>query len=130
MNSNSPYGAISEWRHAPLAALGRCHTGPRHIHHAEDETFVILTGACRVWIEGEEQLLNAGQSAFIPRGKEHTFQPVGDQPCRHLVILTPGGFEGFFTDMAAGKFAIPDDMPSIVESGERHNMTFTGPPLD
>ncbi|MEC8630536.1 MAG: cupin domain-containing protein [Pseudomonadota bacterium] len=103
---------------------------PLHIHHAEDETFVILTGACRVWIEGEEQLLNAGQSAFIPRGKEHTFQPVGDQPCRHLVILTPGGFEEFFPDMAAGKFAIPDDMPSIVESGERHNMTFTGPPLD
>ena len=46
------------------------------------------------------------------------------------MILTPGGFEGFFTDMAAGKFAIPDDMPSIVESGERHNMKFTGPPLD
>jgi quercetin dioxygenase-like cupin family protein len=103
---------------------------PRHIHHAEDETFVILTGAVRVWLEGEELILNAGESAFIPRGKEHTFKVIGDEPCRHLVILTPGGFEGFFADMAAGQFAIPDDMPSIVEAGERHNMTFTGPPLD
>ncbi|NDW53795.1 cupin domain-containing protein [Aliiroseovarius sp. PrR006] len=103
---------------------------PRHIHHNEDETFVILTGACRVWLEGEEQVLEAGGSTFIPRGKEHTFKVIGDEPCRHLVILTPGGFEGFFADMVAGQFAIPDDMPAIVESGDRHNMTFTGPPLD
>lgn len=103
---------------------------PRHIHHNEDESFVILTGACQVWLEGEEKVLQAGESAFIPRGKEHTFKVIGNEPCRHLVILTPGGFEGFFADMAAGQFAIPDDMPAIVESGERHNMTFTGPPLD
>lgn len=103
---------------------------PRHIHHNEDETFVVLTGACRLWLEGEEIELEAGQSAFVPRGKEHTFKVIGDEPSRHLVILTPGGFEGFFADMAAGQYAIPDDMPAIVESGERHHMTFTGPPLD
>ncbi|WP_292062083.1 cupin domain-containing protein [Marivita sp. XM-24bin2] len=103
---------------------------PRHIHHNEDETFVILTGACRVWLEGEEIELVAGQSAFIPRGKEHTFKVIGDEPSRHLVILTPGGFEGFFAEMAAGQFAIPDDMPAIIEAAERHNLTFTGPPLD
>ncbi|CUJ19577.1 cupin domain-containing protein [Cognatishimia activa] len=103
---------------------------PRHIHHNEDEAFVVLTGTCRVWLEGEEKVLQAGESAFIPRGSEHTFKVIGNEACRHLVILTPGGFEGFFVDMAAGQFAIPDDMPAIVESGERHNMTFTGPPLD
>lgn len=103
---------------------------PRHIHHNEDETFVILTGVCRVWLEGEEQVLRAGESAFIPRSKEHTFKVIGDEPSRHLVILTPGGFEGFFADMATGQFEIPGDMPAIAESGKRHNMTFTGPPLD
>lgn len=103
---------------------------PRHIHHNEDETFVILTGQCRVWLEGEETVLCAGQSTFVPRGKSHTFKVIGDEPCRHLVILTPGGFEGFFADMATGQFAIPDDMPAIIEAGERHHMSFTGPPLD
>ena len=103
---------------------------PRHIHHNEDETFVILTGSCRIWIEGEEKVTQAGESVFIPRGKEHTFKVTGSEPCRHLVILTPGGFEGFFSDMAAGQFKIPDDMPSIEESAKRHNMSFTGPPLD
>lgn len=103
---------------------------PRHIHANEDETFVILTGACRVWLEGEEFLVSAGESTFIPRGKEHTFKVVGDTECRHLVILTPGGFEGFFADMAAGQYRIPDDMPAIEKSAARHNLTFTGPPLD
>jgi hypothetical protein len=32
--------------------------------------------------------------------------------------------------MAAGKFAIPDDMPAILESAERHNLSLTGPPID
>lgn len=103
---------------------------PRHIHHNEDETFVTLTGSCKVWLGGEERVLSAGESAFIPRGKEHTFKVIGDEPCRHLVILTPGGFEGFFADMAARQFAIPDDMPEIEKSAEKHNMTFTGPPLE
>ena len=103
---------------------------PRHIHHAEDETFVVLSGACRIWLEGQEFDLTAGQSAFIPRGKEHTFKVIGQEPCRKLIILTPGGFEGFFADMAEGQFAIPNDMPAIDASAARHNMTFTGPPLD
>lgn len=103
---------------------------PRHVHQNEDETFVILTGACKFWLEGQEFTAVAGESVFIPRGKEHTFTVTNDGPCRHLVILTPGGFEGFFADMAAGQFRIPEDMPAIVESATRHNMAFTGPPLD
>ena len=103
---------------------------PRHVHMNEDETFVILTGTCKFWLEGEESTAGAGESVFIPRGKEHTFKVTGDEPCRHLVILTPGGFEAFFTDMAAGQCRIPEDMPAIEESAKRHNMAFTGPPLD
>lgn len=102
---------------------------PRHVHMLEDETFVMLTGLCRVWIEGEEFTKGPGETVFIPRGKEHTFQVIGDEPSRHLVILTPGGFEGFFADMAKGQFQIPADMAQIEESAKRHNLTFTGPPL-
>ena len=103
---------------------------PRHVHMDEDETFVILTGTCKFWLEGNEFKANAGESVFIPRGMEHTFKVEGDGPCRHLVILTPGGFEGFFEDMAKGQCRIPEDMPAIEASAKRHNMAFTGPPLD
>ncbi|MDK1373056.1 MULTISPECIES: cupin domain-containing protein [unclassified Sinorhizobium] len=103
---------------------------PRHIHEAEDEIFVILTGRCKFWLGGEELMRGPGETVFIARGSEHTFQVIGDTPCRHLVILTPGGFEEFFAEMAAGQFSIPDDMPAIVEAAGRHNLRFTGPPLD
>ena len=102
---------------------------PRHIHHAEDETFVLLTGDCEFWLDGKTLTRGPGQTVFVQRGKEHTFRVVGDRPSRHLVILTPGGFEGFFADMAQGKFRIPEDMPAIQQSAARHNLSFTGPPL-
>ncbi|OWY01551.1 MULTISPECIES: cupin domain-containing protein [Thioclava] len=103
---------------------------PRHVHQTEDETFVMITGTCKVWIDGDEQIACPSESVFIPRGTNHTFKVVGDEPSRHLVILTPGGFEAFFAEMAAGQFRIPEDMPAIEEAAARHNLAFTGPPLD
>lgn len=103
---------------------------PRHIHHDADETFVVLTGDVEFWIAGDRFMRGPGQTAFIPRGREHTFRVISDTPSRHLVILTPGGFEGFFAEMAAGQFRIPEDMPAIEESAARHHLTFTGPPLE
>ncbi|MFW8635698.1 cupin domain-containing protein [Cribrihabitans pelagius] len=103
---------------------------PRHIHQREDEALVMLSGTCKVWIAGREAIAGPGESVFIPRGTEHSFKVAGSAPSRHLVILTPGGFEGFFAEMAAGRFRIPDDMAAIEESAGRHNLTFTGPPLE
>lgn len=103
---------------------------PRHRHEAEDETFVVLSGEMLVWIAGETRRLGPGEAAQIPCGVEHTFQPVGDAPARHLVILTPGGFERFFEEMCDSNPRIPEDLPRIVEAAERHNCYFTGPPLE
>lgn len=103
---------------------------PRHMHANEDEVFVILSGEISYWIEGQTGHVGPGETLFIPRGKEHTFQVPGDQPCRHLVILTPGGFEGFFAEMAAGQYSIPADMEAVNASAARHGLTFTGPPLE
>ena len=102
---------------------------PRHVHHDADEVFVTLTGDAAFWLEGKRVHCGPGQSIFVPRGMEHTFRIVSDVPCRHLIILTPGGFEGFFQEMAAGQYAIPADMAKIVEIAERYHLTFTGPPL-
>lgn len=69
---------------------------PRHVHEAADEAFVVLSGEVEFWLDGETFRRGPGETAFIPRGVEHTFRVVSDTPSRHLVILTPGGFEGFF----------------------------------
>ena len=70
---------------------------PRHVHEAADEAFVVLSGEVEFWLDGETFRRGPGETAFIPRGVEHTFRVVSDTPSRHLVILTPGGFEGFST---------------------------------
>ncbi len=103
---------------------------PRHVHEREDETFVVVSGACEFWLEGNTFTRGPGESTFIPRGREHTFRVVGSQPGRHLLILTPGGFEGFFAEMAQGNFRIPEDMDQVAASAARHSLRFTGPPLD
>jgi mannose-6-phosphate isomerase-like protein (cupin superfamily) len=103
---------------------------PRHIHQDADEAFVILTGECEFWLERKRFTAGPGETVCIPRGREHTFRVVSDHPCRHLVILTPGGFEGFFVEMAKHGYRIPDDMGSVIEAGKRFHLDFTGPPLE
>ena len=102
---------------------------PRHIHHAEDEAFIVLTGELEVWMNGETSFAGPGQTVFIPRGAEHAFRNCGAAPSRHIAIVTPGGFEHFFEEMVAGDLRIPEDMPAVIEAGKRHRLTFTGPPL-
>lgn len=102
---------------------------PRHLHEREDETFILVSGTCEFWLDGQSFTKGAGETAFIPRGREHTFRVIGTEACRHLIILSPGGFEEFFADMAAGQFRIPEDMDQINASAARHSLRFTGPPL-
>jgi quercetin dioxygenase-like cupin family protein len=100
---------------------------PRHVHAREDEAFHILSGEIEFWVAGTTIRRGPGGSAFVPRGTEHAFRTLS--PVTMLVALTPGGFEGFFAEMAAGAFRIPEDMGPIGESAARHRMVFTGPPL-
>lgn len=102
---------------------------PMHIHHGEDEAFFILSGEVEFSVGGTRLRKGPGEAAFVPRGVEHTFTVVGDKPCRHLVILTPGGFEGFFAEMAEGQFRILEDMEQVQDSAKRHSLEFTGPPI-
>ncbi|WP_204112822.1 cupin domain-containing protein [Shimia biformata] len=102
---------------------------PRHIHDDADETFYVLTGEVDFWMDGEISTAQAGDVVFIPRGREHTFRVAGTLAARMLTIMTPGGFETFFADVAQEGLTIPDDMKRIAEIGAGYNLRFTGPPL-
>ncbi|WP_416797645.1 cupin domain-containing protein [Ciceribacter azotifigens] len=102
---------------------------PRHIHNREDETFHIQSGEVEFWMNGQRRLEGPGSVVFVPRGTEHAFRVVGDLPARMLTIMTPGGFEGFFAEMAEHNCRIPEDMDQVAAIGARFGLTFTGPPL-
>ncbi|WP_244153577.1 cupin domain-containing protein [Sulfitobacter delicatus] len=102
---------------------------PLHVHQDADETFVMLSGQAEFILNGERSIVGEGETVFVPRGAEHTFRVVGDVPSRHLVILTPGGFEGFFVEMGRDQLAIPSDMEEITKRAALYHLAFTGPPL-
>ena len=114
---------VAAWARRPIETF---HGG---VNDVVDVALIVVTGEGEVVVDGETFTVAAGQALLIPKGREHTFRVVGDKPSRHLLILTPGGFEGFFADMAQGGFRIPEDMPAVLESAARHHLTFTGPPI-
>jgi quercetin dioxygenase-like cupin family protein len=99
---------------------------PRHIHRREDETFYVISGTVEFWIDGASRTAKAGDAAFVPRGKEHTFYVVGPDPAEMLTTLTPGGFEGFFFAVSESVLA---DIPAMAQFAKDFEMEVTGPPL-
>jgi quercetin dioxygenase-like cupin family protein len=102
---------------------------PRHIHKAEDETFYILAGEVEFWQEGRKSQHGPGEVVFVEKGRNHTFRVIGEMPARMVTVMTPGGFDGFFAEMAKGQYRIPQDMAQIAATGAGFNLEFTGPPL-
>lgn len=102
---------------------------PRHVHLGEDETIFVAEGRLRFWLEGETFERGAGEAAFVPRGREHSFIVLGPSPARLVTTVTPGGFEGFFPAVARERLRVPEDLPRLREVGRLYGSEFTGPPL-
>ena len=72
---------------------------PLHVHHTEDEAFLILEGEVVLYVGDERIEAAAGQFAFGPRDVPHRFD-VGPAGARMLWVLTPAGFENFVEDVS------------------------------
>ena len=109
------------------AEMGGPKGPPRHIHEDADEAFYVLEGEAEVLVDGETMVIGAGEAGFAPKGTEHTFKFTGDEGGKVLVVVTPGGFEGFFG--ATVDLKLPDQMPELEKISAEHGQKFTGPPL-
>ena len=101
---------------------------PLHIHVNDDEIFYALEGSFRFKLDGELLDAPAGTLAFIPKGVAHTWQNIGDEPARLLIVTAPAGFERFFELFAQ----IPADASPAEKFrriGEEIGMTVAGAPL-
>jgi mannose-6-phosphate isomerase-like protein (cupin superfamily) len=108
---------------------------PRHVHHTEDEAFVVLDGELRVECGDDLWDVEPGGFVFLPRSTPHAFLVVSDRPVRALQLTTPAGFEHFVAAVgspAAGP-GLPapatPDVPALAAASVRFHTEIIGPPL-
>jgi uncharacterized cupin superfamily protein len=61
---------------------------PSCLYHSESqqEAFLVLSGECRLLVDGEERLLRPWDFFHCPAGTEHVFVGAGDRPCVILMV--------------------------------------------
>jgi len=95
---------------------------PLHRHSREDEYSYVLAGRMGALLGEETVYADTGDFVFKPRDQWHTFWNAGDEPCHILEIISPGGFEHYFDEIAA-EMASPDFSPEkIGEVGARYGL--------
>jgi mannose-6-phosphate isomerase-like protein (cupin superfamily) len=101
---------------------------PAHVHDHEDEIFIVLEG--EVTFEVADRRFSRGPmgTAFVPRGTRHSFM-TGPKGASCLTVITPGGFEGFFAEMAQSQLQLPRDTAAVAIIAARYGSRFTGPGL-
>jgi mannose-6-phosphate isomerase-like protein (cupin superfamily) len=82
----------------PIAPRGLA--APMHVHTREDEYSYVLEGEVGIQIGDEVLVARPGDLVLKPRGIWHTFWNAGDAPARVLEIISPGGFERYFEELA------------------------------
>jgi quercetin dioxygenase-like cupin family protein len=121
---------------AMVVALGTSPPGggpPPHRHLKEDEMFLVVEGSVRFLANGQwTEPLEPGSIVYTPRGAVHTFQNVGETPCRHWIIATPSGFEKFFSScaeiFAQAEAGGHPDLARLLAISDQHRIEFV-PPL-
>jgi quercetin dioxygenase-like cupin family protein len=93
-----------------------------HNHSREDEFSLILEGT--VGVRVGDQVLEAGPGAYLvkPRGTPHAMWNAASTPARVAEILSPGGLESYFEELAP----ILDEHrtpPEYYELAERYGIT-------
>jgi mannose-6-phosphate isomerase-like protein (cupin superfamily) len=60
-----------------------------HVHPGADEHFAVKSGRIKMVVDGREQLVEAGGTAIVPRGRPHYFANAGDGNAELEVSFTP-----------------------------------------
>jgi len=102
---------------------------PLHKHSREDEYSFVVEGRMGALLGDDVVYAGVGDLAFKPRNQWHTFWNPDDRPCRILEVISPGGFEHFFDEVAAltGDSSAPESLPDpaeLADLGARYGLEF------
>jgi len=73
---------------------------PMHRHSREDEYSYVLRGRLGALLGDDVVFGKPGDLVFKPRNQWHTFWNAGDEPASILEIISPAGFEQFFSELS------------------------------
>ena len=71
-----------------------------HNHSREDEFTVVLAGTVGARVGDRVVEAGAGASMVKPRGTPHAMWNLGPEPARVLEVVSPGGLEDYFEELA------------------------------
>ena len=105
----------------------RALAAPLHLHTREDEYSFVLEGRMGALLGDDVVEAGPGDLVHKPRDQWHTFWNAGDEPCRILEIIAPGGFEKFFDELVDANEASGGGRPDPVwldALGARYGIEF------
>ncbi|GAB5602528.1 cupin domain-containing protein [Thermus sp. FJN-A] len=73
---------------------------PLHIHHTEDEVFVVLDGELRLVVGDATRRLRPFEELLAPKGVPHTYRVESPQGARWLTVTAHRDFERFVRAMS------------------------------
>ena len=88
--------------------------GPPLHHHAFDEAFYVLDGELTFQVADRRVTAGPGALAFAPRDVVHTLANHGDTAATYLLVITPGGFENYFDELAGQPTGKPYPETTVV----------------
>jgi mannose-6-phosphate isomerase-like protein (cupin superfamily) len=118
-SGDSSGGALSVFEEVPPLV-----DTPRHVHEREDELFYALEGEHVIEVGGEERRIGPGEAAFGPRGVPHAQRRVVPGEGRLLIVTVPGGFDGFFRDLAAADAAGTLGPEAYAAASQKYGITW------
>jgi mannose-6-phosphate isomerase-like protein (cupin superfamily) len=104
--------------HHPLEP--RALAAPLHRHSREDEYSYVLSGTLGALLDDAVVTAGPGTWVFKPRNQWHTFWNAGDTPCEIIEIISPGGFENFFRELAEVYASGEPDLTAFADLCERY----------
>ena len=107
---------------------------PLHVHHVDDETFMVLEGEVSLHTPGVSVTAGPGGIVYAPRGVPHVYR-VESETARWRVFSSPPAFPEFLleTSEPAPAAELPTRPPSITPEGltevaARYGIEILGPP--
>jgi quercetin dioxygenase-like cupin family protein len=95
---------------------------PPHTHAREQEVSYVLDGEIGLRIGDGELTATPGSCVIKPAAVPHTFWNLGPGPARVLDIISPGGLEGYFRELAGLHADGRPDAGPLAELRERYGI--------